>query len=98
MALENCLTFALRVGKYYRAEDHLLIRKSHWGWFPHFGVIFEFDDYLIKVEYIPTHPKKQWFLPIFFEGEVRETYYRKTEWLPLAIRERFDQHTKKSPE
>lgn len=102
MAFENCLTFALKVGKYYRTRDHLAIRKSKWGWFPHFAVIFEFDNYLIKVEYVPTKPKRQWFLPVFFEGEVREIYYMKTKDLPPDIMETFKLHfkgndTKKSP-
>lgn len=92
MVFENCLTFALRVGRYYRNKDHLTIRKSKWGWFPHFAVIFEFDDYLIKVEYVPTKPKRQWFLPLFFEGEVRETYYMKTESIPPEIMETFKLH------
>lgn len=98
MAWDNCLTFALRVGKYYRERDHLLIRKSHWGWFPHFGVIFEFENYLIKVEYVPTKPRPRWIPPLFFKGEIRETYYRKTEWIPYLIKKQYENHVKKSPE
>ena len=39
--MDNCLTYALRTWRFGRASDHLVIRKSHWGWFPHFAVIFE---------------------------------------------------------
>ena len=35
--MENCLTYALRTWRIGRPSDHLVIRRSHWGWFPHFG-------------------------------------------------------------
>ncbi len=85
MALENCLTFALKIGRYYRSRDHLVIRKSHFGWFPHFGVMFEFDDYLVRVEYVPINPVKKWIPPLFFSGEVRETYYKKVVSPPQEL-------------
>ena len=76
--VENCLTYALRMWRFGRATDHLVIRKSHWGWFPHFAVIFELQNGdLEKREYVPTKPKPQWFPPLFFRGVERITYYRK---------------------
>ena len=39
--MDNCLTYALRMARYGRSGDHLVIRKSHWGFFPHFAVLFE---------------------------------------------------------
>ena len=39
--MDNCLTYALRTWRFGRASDHLVIRKSHFGFFPHFAVIFE---------------------------------------------------------
>lgn len=75
--MENCLTFVLRVARYGRAGDHLLIRKSHWGWFPHFAAIFEMaDGSIIKKEYVPLGPRRRWLPPLFFRGQVVTTTYR----------------------
>lgn len=78
--MRNCLMFVLAVAKYGKAGDHLLIRKSHWGWFPHFAAIFEMaDDSIIKKEYVPIDPSKKWLPPLFFKGKVITTTYRKVE-------------------
>ena len=56
--MDNCLTYALRMARYGRAGDHLVIRKSHWGWFPHFSVMIELDNGdLLKKEYVPIGPR-----------------------------------------
>lgn len=78
MAFENCLTYALRMARYGRTSDHLVIRKSHWGWFPHFCVFVELHDgTLVKKEYVPIKPRPRWLPPLFFKGIERTTYYRK---------------------
>lgn len=77
----NCLLFALRIWRYGRKNDHLVIRKSFWGWFPHVAVIFELHDgTLVKREYKPVHPVKQGILPPWmFQGmEVVTTYKRES--------------------
>lgn len=56
--MENCLTYALRTWRIGRPSDHLVIRRSHWGWFPHFAVVFELENGdLEKREYVPTKPR-----------------------------------------
>ena len=78
MALDNCLTYALRIGRYAAVSDHLVIRRSHWGCFPHFCVFIELaDGTLVKKEYIPIAPRRRWCPPIFFKGVEKTTYYRK---------------------
>ena len=75
--MDNCLTYALRTWRFGRASDHLVIRKSHWGWFPHFAVVFELaNGDLEKREYVPTHPRPRWLPPLFFKGVEKITYYR----------------------
>ena len=76
--MDNCLTFAFRVAKYARTTDSLVIRRSHWGWFPHFSAIFEMEDgSLIKKEYVPIEPRRRWLPPLFFKGVVKTTIYKK---------------------
>ncbi len=74
--MDNCLTYALRALRYSRCSDHLVIRKSHWGWFPHFAIYIElYDGTLVKKEYVPISPRPRWIPPLFFKGrEVTTTY------------------------
>lgn len=75
--MDNCLTYAFRVLRYGRTSDHLLIRRSHWGWFPHFSAVFELQDgSLVKKEYVPIAPRARWVPPLFFKGREVETIYR----------------------
>lgn len=75
---ENCLTFAIRTWRYGRVSDHLVIRRSHWGWFPHFAVVFELENGdLEKREYVPLSPRRRLLPPLFFKGVEKITYYRK---------------------
>ena len=64
--MENCLTYALRTWRMGRPSDHLVIRRSHWGWFPHFAVVFEME------------PRPRWLPPLFFKGVEKITYYRRS--------------------
>ncbi len=76
--MENCLTYAIRTWRAGRSTDHLVIRKSHWGWFPHFAVIFELaDGSLVKKEYVPISPRPRFVPPLFFKGVEKTTYYRR---------------------
>ncbi len=77
--MENCLTYALRIWRMGRPSDHLVIRRSHWGWFPHFAVVFEMENGdLEKREYVPTKPRPRWLPPLFFKGVEKITYYRRS--------------------
>ncbi len=75
--MDNCLTYALRTLRYGRAGDHLVIRKSHWGFFPHFSAMFELENGdLVRKEYVPVAPKPRWLPPLFFKGKEVTTTYR----------------------
>jgi hypothetical protein len=75
--MDNCLTYALRMARYGRAGDHLVIRKSHWGWFPHFSVMIELDNGdIVKKEYVPIGPRPRWLPPLFFHGQEVTTFYQ----------------------
>lgn len=80
MAINNCLTYALRMWKYGRSSDHLIVRKSKWGWFPHFAVMFElYNGDMVKREYVPHGPRPRWIPPLFFKGYERITYYKRVD-------------------
>jgi hypothetical protein len=67
------------VAKYRFVNNYMMIRKSKWGWFPHFAAVFEHDDgSIVKMEYVPLTPsrKRWWQLPLFFKGKVVTTTYR----------------------
>lgn len=77
--LTNCLFYAWSLWRYTKF-DWFCVRKSHWGWFPHFAVIIELPDgTLVKKEYVPREPSPQRFPPLCFDGEYRTTYYTKDE-------------------
>ena len=74
--MDNCLSYALRMASYGRCNEHMVIRKSHWGWFPHFSVLFELSDgSLVKKEYVPNNPRKRFIPPLFFKGVEKTTVY-----------------------
>lgn len=76
--MDNCLTYALRVYRYGRADNSLNLRVSNWGWFPHFSVLFEMEDgTLVRKEYVPVNPRPRWIPPLFFKGREVTTTYRK---------------------
>lgn len=87
--MDNCLTYALRTLRYGRATDHLVIRRSHWGWFPHFSALFELEDgTLVRKEYVPVKPRSRWVPPLFFKGREVTTTYRKVS---TVVHDRKDQ-------
>ena len=78
--MDNCLTYALRMARYGRGGDDLVIRRSKFAWFPHCSVLCELEKGdLMRKEYVPMHPVKKWIPPLFFKGIEVTTYYRK-EW------------------
>lgn len=85
MAYSNCLVFAWHMWRYGRG-DHFIVRKSHWGWFPHFKVLFELrDGTVVTKEYRPISPRKHAFPPIFFRGRVVTTVYSKKKECECAF-------------
>lgn len=78
--MKNCLTYALRHWRYKIISHYLLIRKSHWAWFPHFATLREArDGSLQKREFVPVAPRRQRFPPPSFAGRVKTTYYARVE-------------------
>ena len=78
--MENCLTYALRMARYGRAGDHIVVRKSKFAWFPHFSVLFELaNGDIVRKEYVPINPVKRWIPPLFFKGREVTTYYQLVE-------------------
>ena len=74
----NCLTYAWRNWR-YRRGDHLVVRKSHWGWFPHFLVMSKpREEEIVIKDFQPVSPKKRTFPPIIFRGKEVTSAYRKT--------------------
>jgi hypothetical protein len=78
MNFSNCLTFAIRVWE-YSSQSYLMIRKSKWGWFPHFAVMFERGEVIEKVEYVPVEPRKKYIPPLFFKGVIRRSLYKRVD-------------------
>jgi hypothetical protein len=74
--MDNCLTYALKMARYSRDADHLVIRTAHFCFFPHFSVLFELaNGDLVRKEYLPLKPLPRWLPPLFFRGmEVTTTY------------------------
>lgn len=62
----NCITWA--VAKWRRDGGYLLVRKSHWGWFPHFLWAAKAPEDCLSFK--PTNPKRQKCPPPWFRGEV----------------------------
>lgn len=63
----NCYLYALR--QWWRHGGHVVVRRSHWGWWPHMAWspnLKEFYDFVPVAEY-----RKRWFPPPVFRGRVR---------------------------
>ena len=68
MARSNCLIFAL--AHWFRDGGYLIVRRSHWGWFPHF---LWSQDLKVFEEFTPLrHAKYRLCPPLLFTGYVRE--------------------------
>lgn len=74
--MDNCLSYALRMARYSRDANHLVIRNAHFCFFPHFSVLFELaNGDLVRKEYLPLKPIPRWLPSLFFSGmEVTTTY------------------------
>jgi hypothetical protein len=65
--MNNCLVYALR--KWFRHGGYLIIRKSRWGWFPHF--LWSPAAPPEAEQYIPVNPKRRLLPPLIFRGHVK---------------------------
>lgn len=67
----NCLIFAFH--KWIKCGGYLIIRKSNYGWWPHF--LWSKDLSLFE-EFAPSSSKYQgrWFPPLIFAGYIRKSY------------------------
>jgi hypothetical protein len=72
--VSNCLLFAIslylrRVAK--GRVGYISIRRSHWGWFPHF-LYQERRRYGLRfVSYVPVCPRLRTIPPLLFKGRVK---------------------------
>ena len=67
----NCLIYALL--KLYRECGYITIRKSRFGWWPHF--LHMSDEGAKRAgdeisHYAPKHKYSRWFPPLLFKGRV----------------------------
>lgn len=67
MKYNNCLFWALK--KWFKDGGYIVIRRSKYGWFPHF--LWMCKDTIILESYVPKNPKKRTFPPILFRGHVK---------------------------
>ncbi len=67
--LSNCLFYAVKQ-LYSNKGGYLIIRKSHYGWWPHFLYSKDLEEF---EEYTPIKPNHHlWFPPPLFKGYVRK--------------------------
>lgn len=76
MTRSNCLVFAWTL--YWRrykkgCTGFVAARKSHWGPFPHFLYVrlHPKRNTWRFVSFVPLHPERKRFPPLFFQGRVR---------------------------
>lgn len=65
----NCLVWALAA--WAKWGGYLLVRRSHWGPWPHFLWSADLREFW---SYVPLHPRRRampWHI-VWFRGEVRE--------------------------
>lgn len=63
----NCLIYALR--KWAKEGGYLLVRKSHFGWWPHF---LHKDNAGVVTHFSPDNPRRHALPPLLFRGEMKE--------------------------
>lgn len=65
----NCLVFAL--GRLWRRGGYLIMRRSRWGWFPHFLWAESLDPLVIE-HFVPVDGGRPRLLPpLLFVGQIR---------------------------
>lgn len=69
--MSNCLIFAL--GKFFKEGRYLVIRKSRYGWWPHFIWCKDLKDAEIE-HYVPLErkPEKAAIDKIIFRGYIKK--------------------------
>ena len=66
--MSNCLLFAL--AKWWKHGGYVIIRKSHWGWWPHFIWCKDLRDAEIE-QYVPIGDKLPFsFMKVLFKGKI----------------------------
>ena len=67
MRWNNCLFWAL--AKWAKYGGYLMIRRSRWGWFPHF---LHMDREGNIESFVPDDPRKKACPPPVFRGSVKK--------------------------
>lgn len=62
----NCLIFALC--QWYKNGGYLVVRKSRWGWWPHFLWSADLKSF---EQFAPTNPVHKKFPPFLFKGSIK---------------------------
>ncbi len=61
----NCLLWAL--SRWFRLGGYLVVRRSHYGWFPHFLWLAPSGELR---SFVPVDPCFHWCPPLLFRGHV----------------------------
>jgi hypothetical protein len=64
----NCLVFALC--RWFHRGGYLIIRKSRYGWFPHFLWSPDLNTFH---SFKPINPRERIIPPLIFRGAIHET-------------------------
>jgi hypothetical protein len=68
--MSNCLLYV--VGQWVQRGGWVLLRQSHYGWWPHF--VYS-EDLVLFEEYVPLIPNHHLILPPpLYQGYVRRFY------------------------
>jgi hypothetical protein len=65
--VSNCLIYVVQ--RWLKARGYVILRLSHWGWWPHF---LWSKDLVTFEEFTPAKPHRRRLLPpVLFRGRVR---------------------------
>lgn len=64
-ARSNCLVFAL--AKWFRHGGYLIVRRSRYGWFPHFLWARDLGELEVE-QFVPLDPRRRLLPPLVFRG------------------------------
>jgi hypothetical protein len=65
--MSNCLIFALH--HWFHCGGYLIVRKSHYGWWPHFAWSKDFQQFEQFTPVTPNHTRR--FPPLLFRGRIK---------------------------
>lgn len=66
--MSNCLVYALR--RWIRDGGYLIVRRSRWGWWPHFLWAPTLGDLEVE-QYAPRQSQRRLCPPLLFRGRVK---------------------------